>query len=121
MRIFTATLLAFSLAVLAAEPASADATSDARSAIAALHAASHAAIVKKNADGAVASLAPEFVHTNEKGKRIDAAGFKKTLQALFQVMTSYQGKSTIAELTLNGDTAEAKVTTHVQATMRNPQ
>ncbi len=101
--------------------AHADAAADARRAIQAVYTKRDAAEQKKDIDGSLSALAPDFVYVAKDGQKGDAKLLKRRLTPLISLMQSVKSKSVITKFALKGKVAAATVKSHVEMLVVNPQ
>lgn len=109
--------------LLSAGPATvrADATSDARRALQALYDNTNTAAAKKNLNGVLAYMTPDFVATDRKGNKRTAAQLRSELMQIFPLLQSWRGTSRIQRITLKGGAlATVVVKENARMVMTNP-
>ena len=101
--------------------ARADATSDARRALQTLYDKTNVAAAKKDLNGVLAYMAPDFVATGEKGEKRTVADLRAQLSQIFPLLQSWRGGSRIQQVTIKGNAATVLVKENVRMVMVNPQ
>src|SRR5258708_7164158 len=111
-------ILAPGCTVLAAH---ADTATDARKTIQAVYTKRDAAEQKKDIDGSLSALAPDFVFVAKDGQKGDAKLLKRRLTPLISLMQSVKSKSEITRFALKGKNVTATVKSHIEMLVLNPQ
>ncbi len=101
--------------------ARADATSDARRALQTLYDKTNAAAARKDANGVLAYMTPDFVATGVKGEKRTVADLRAQLTQIFPLLQSWRGGSRIQQVTLKGGAATVVVKENVRMVLVNPQ
>ena len=101
--------------------AQADTAADARKMIQAVYTKRDAAEQKKDLEGSLSSLAPDFVFEAKDGQRGDAKLLKRRLTPLIMLMQSVKSKSEITKFAFKGKDAKATVKAHLEMLVLNPQ
>ena len=101
--------------------ARADASADAKKTIAAIYAKRDAAEQKKDIDGSMSAVTPDFVYVTKDGQKGDAATLKRQMTPLVSFMQSIKSKSAITKFVLKGKEAVATVKSHLEMLVMNPQ
>ena len=114
-----ALLLAFG--VVGQTGARADAAADARKSIQAIYAKRDAAEHKKDVNGSLISLGPNFVYVTKDGQKGDAALLKRQIAPVIQFMQSVDAKSEITKFSIKGKEATAIVKAHLEMLVLDPQ
>lgn len=101
--------------------ARADAAADARKSIQAIYVKRDAAEHKKDINGSLISLAPNFVYVTKDGQKGDAGLLKRQVAPVIQFMQSVNAKSEITKFTIKGKEATAIVKSHLEMLVLDPQ
>lgn len=117
----SAATIILALACIMPAVARADAASDARKAIQAVYAKRDAAEQKKDIDGSLSALTPDFVFVAKDGQKGDAKLLKRRLTPLVTLMQSVKSKSEITKFALKGKQATATVKAHLEMLVVDPQ
>lgn len=99
----------------------ADVSADARKTIQGLYDKRDSAAQKKDIQGTLAALSPDFVFVAKDGQKGDAKLLKRRLTPLFTLMQSVKSKSGIQKFALKGKEATATVKQHLEMLVVNPQ
>lgn len=98
----------------------ADATADARRAIQAVYAQMNAALARKDLAASFRHLTDDHVSIDEHGNRKSAEDLRRELQQLLPVVRSYQGRSVIQKITVQGNRATVVVQESGRMVVRDP-
>ena len=108
------------LLVMSGSAALADTPAQARKAIEGIYAKDRAAMARKDVDTVFANQAPDYVAISKAGKRVPREQANQIARQLTMAKT-VDVKSRILSFALKGDTAVARLKTHIHATIMNPQ
>jgi hypothetical protein len=97
------------LGVMSLSPAMADTPAQARSAIQALYNKQNAAAAKKDVNGVLVNMAPDFQAVSKDGRKITAAQQRQALTQLFSMAQSIHATSAIQKFRLQGNRATVTV------------
>ncbi len=101
--------------------ARADAAADARKSITAVYAKRDAAAQKKDIEGSLSALAPDFVFVAKDGQKGDAKLLKRRLTPLLSLVQSLKSRTAITKFALKENQATATAKSHVEMLVLNPQ
>jgi hypothetical protein len=101
--------------------AHADAASDARKTITALYMKRDAAEQKKDIQGSLSALAPNFVFITKDGQKGDAKLLKRRISPVFALMQNVKAKSQIQKFAVKGKNATLTVKQHIEMLIVNTQ
>ena len=113
--------LIVSLGLAAPAGARADATADARKAIQAAYTKRDAAEARKDMEGSMSSMAPDFVFISKEGQKGDMALLKRRMAPAFAMMQSVKSRSQVQSVSVKGKEATASVKSHMEMLILNPQ
>ena len=101
--------------------AKADAVSDARKQIEAAYQRENAAAMRKDVNGILANLAPDYETTNMQGIKAGREQMKQMLPQLFAMARSVKAATKVKSVKLKGNEATAQVAEHAEMVMVNPK
>ena len=102
-------------------PAAAQSAAAARNAIQQAYNKRDVAAGKKDIQGSLSTVAPDFVFVTKDGQKGDVKLLKRRLTPLFSLMQSVKSHTEIQKLTVKGSTATAIVKQHLEMLVVNPQ
>jgi hypothetical protein len=109
------------LALVLVVSARADSTADVQKNLQQIYNKRDAAREKKDIQGSLSALTPNFVFVSTDGQKGDAKLLKQKLSPLFAFMQSVKSKSDIQKLALKGKEATATVKQHLDMLVVDPQ
>lgn len=114
-------LLALCLSPLALSGARADGTANIRQAIQAAYNRQNAALARKDASGALAYIAPDFVGTSLKGEHFGLAERQQGMPRMLALFQSIKATTVVETISMKGRVASVQVRRTDAMSMTNPQ
>jgi hypothetical protein len=120
-RIFAPVVLAASFMAAVQPAARSDASSDVKKALQTVYAKRDSAIEKKDIQGSLSMIAPDFIFVAKDGQKGDARVVKQRLTPLLALVQSVKSRSLIQRFVLKGKQATVLLKQHLEMMLVNPE